>query len=118
MKHSVRFITPEEQHRFTGSQSNRFAGNFCNVLHHSVYVLLPLDDFDKEFTAGVILKPGESLFRYKTENSKTSGQEPLVKLDIERGLAYYLVEGAETPEFEKRGVKVRYINLLKTNGNS
>lgn len=113
MQHNVRFITPEEQYRFTGGQSNRFAGNFCNVLHHGVYVLLPLDDFDREFTAGVVLKPGELLFRYKTENSEIAGQEPLVKLNIEKGLVYYLVEGAETPEFEKRGIKIRYINLLK-----
>jgi len=113
MKHNVKFITPEEQHRFTGGQSNNFAGNFCNVLHHGVYVLHPLDDFDKEFTAGVALKPGEELFRYTTDNSKIAGQSPLIKINVMKGLAYYLVEGAEEPVFEKHSMKIRYINILK-----
>lgn len=115
MKHSVRYITPEEQYRFDGGQSNNFAGNFTNVLHHGVYVLHPLNDFDKKLVADVVLKPGEELFRYTTRNSKIAGQNPLIKINAERGLAYYLVEGAEEPVFEKKSVKIRYINLLKTN---
>jgi hypothetical protein len=80
------------------------------------FSIFPLSDFDKDYVKDVKLKSGESLFRYDTDKSRGITQ-PLVKLNPERGLVYFLdpkVSSGEVdePSFDSRGTRMRYCVIL------
>jgi hypothetical protein len=77
-----------------------------------------LDEYDMNFvkSQGIKLKPNERLFRYFTRNTAIAGMIPLLKINIESGLIYFSKPtdfGDETLEFETKGLKADYINLVK-----
>jgi len=81
------------------------------------YILFKLSDYDKKWVKREAkLKRGEAIFRYETEKAKVAKMKPLVKINIEKGLAYFLTEEGieeEKLEFMKRGVKMLYLNLRR-----
>lgn len=100
-----------------------FAGFFGHVGHNGDHTIYELDEFDRNYTSGIVLKPAEKLFRCETDCSKVSKIKYMVKINFERNLVYFtsqdeqLLAAAEDryPVFEKRGMKLRYINLKKAN---
>jgi hypothetical protein len=96
----------------------RFVGNFGwktpnNKLGDGY--LFDLDDYDKNYVKDVKLRANEKIFRYFNEMSAISGATLLIKLNLEKGLIYFLSEeGAENDEpiFEGRGVPALWINLV------
>ncbi len=117
----VRKIPKGDEYRFTGGSTEKpFAGNFelkewnNNVTgsRGGTGVLYELDDFDKQWVAGVYLKPDERIYRYVTD--VMVNMMPLIKVNIERGLIYFLTEEAhkiDKPIFETRGIKAKFLNL-------
>jgi len=78
-------------------------------------VLFSLSEYDKGRLKDFKLKPSERIFRYQSE--KMNGwYKPLIKINIEKGLLYYLTEESfdgviDDAVFETRGVKVNYMKL-------
>lgn len=98
---------------------NDFAGNFGWMTPNKKYAeayLIKLDDFDKQIISGLKLKEGEKIFRYINRSSAIGGMKPLIKINVEKSLLYFLEsESANSGEiiFEKRGVKADFINLIE-----
>lgn len=81
-----------------------------------VAYLAEIDAFDKRELAGVNVKPGEYVFRYATEDTAIAQMAPYIKINIKRGLMYFLTEESSSGEvdyakFESRGVKVAFLKL-------
>lgn len=97
---------------------NHAVGSFVTVLAADDHILFPLDSADRAYLRGVRLKPGEEVFRYRTTATDIGKMKPLVKINAKRGLVYHLTKPVmsgeqDEPEFEPRGVKMRYLKLLQ-----
>lgn len=93
-----------------GKLSGRFGLNgVANWFH-----LLDLSDFDKSFVSNVPLKRGEIIQRYVTITSAIGGSFPLVKINFDRRLVYFLTQEAFDGggiAFESRGEKALWMRL-------
>lgn len=76
--------------------------------------LFELDEYDM----GLIgtLKPNEKVFRYINRMTAISGSKPLIKINLEKGLLYFLTQNEDYNNddivFETRGVKASWISLM------
>jgi hypothetical protein len=76
--------------------------------------LFELDEYDM----GLIgtLKPNEKVFRYINRMTAISGSKPLIKINLEKGLLYFLTQNEDYNNddivFETRGVKASWIRLM------
>ena len=77
--------------------------------------LYELDDFDKNYWKGVKLKQYEKLFRYETYTTKVGGIRPIVKINIDRGIIYFLKDLHSDDDknlaFETKGIKLKFLQL-------
>lgn len=74
---------------------------------------LSLNNFDKDYVKGYKLKADERIFRIPTRGGFAT---PLVKVNIKRGLVYFLTDRAneeDIVEFESKGTKLDYLRLVK-----
>lgn len=82
---------------------------------NSVGFLYELNAFDKAYYAHVLLKTNEMLFRYETDQTKISGMMPVIKINIEKGLLYFLkdlyADDDKNIVFDTVGVKALYLSL-------
>lgn len=70
-------------------------------------VLTDLDAFDNKLYADVKLKEGESLYRYNSNATIAGKIQPLIKVNIQSGLVYFMTEDGlenDTPIFETKGM--------------
>jgi hypothetical protein len=77
--------------------------------------LYELDEHDDYLVRRQNLKEGERIYRYFTRSSAFTGQVPLIKINIDKGLLYFLKpddEGLNLIEFETKGIPVRYLNII------
>lgn len=86
------------------------------------YELVRLDDFDQEFVMknDPTLKNGEIFARIDSDRCRVSGIQPLVKLNLNRGLVYFLDYSEsdfdeDIPKFESRGIKCDYLTIINLN---
>jgi hypothetical protein len=81
-------------------------------------ILYPLSDFDKKYYSHLKLKDGEVLLRYKTERMISSSGKYLIKINIDKGLVYFLDDSNEdddkNPTFDSRGTKLEYLAINET----
>jgi hypothetical protein len=91
-----------------------FASKLTPINDCSLY---GLDDFDKSITTHIKTKPNERIFRYDSEKIRGI-YKILIKINISKGLVYYMTEKAFNSEedirFETKGVKVRYMKLSES----
>jgi len=76
------------------------------------YHIMNLSDFDKDFVKDVPVKTGEVIVRYVTLTTVVGSFYPLVKINFDRRLVYFLTQEAFDQgftEFETRGEKVPWI---------
>lgn len=77
--------------------------------------LAELSSYDASEVSGVRVKAGEKIFRYATESSATTGIAPFIKVNVLKGLAYFLTEESSSGEsevkFETRSVKLAFLRL-------
>lgn len=83
------------------------------------YELVKLDEWDQNYVFNdgeVELKNGEIVARVDSDTCRISGQKPLVKINLDRGLVYFLnhevMKGDDTPIFETRGIKCMWIKII------
>jgi hypothetical protein len=112
-------ISNEVFHRTISYRENGGVGVFASKLTVlNDCTLYELDDFDKSITKHIKLKDTERIFRY--DSDKTRGiYKILIKINLSKGLLYYLTEdcfNGETDdvEFETRGIKVNYLKLSES----
>jgi hypothetical protein len=74
--------------------------------------LYKLSDFDKELVKDIRLKSGEKIFRYFNRNSAIAGMKPLIKINLDKELLYFLKD-INNIEFETRGVQAIWIALIE-----
>jgi hypothetical protein len=74
--------------------------------------LYKLSDFDKELVKDIRLKSGEKIFRYFNRNSAIGGMKPLIKINLDKELLYFLKD-SNNIEFETRGVQAIWIALIE-----
>jgi hypothetical protein len=78
-------------------------------------ILYPLSDFDKKYYSHLKLKDGEVLLRYKTERMIPSSGKYLIKINIDKGLVYFLNDSTDdddkNPIFDSRGTKLGFLSI-------
>lgn len=83
--------------------------------------LVKLDSFDKKLVKDIKLKSDERIYRYSTDTTKAGNMMPLIKVNINKGLVYFLTpessDKGETIEFEKKGVPTHWMRLRKSKIN-
>jgi len=111
----IQLITPDfkKTHTMIWERVSGSVGAFKTALAKNDFYIFPLSESDQYFFKNVVLKPAEKLFRYETETSKICGMRPLIKINMENGLVYYLVETTEygRVDFETRGIKPIWISI-------
>lgn len=80
-------------------------------------ILYAFDDFDKEYYSHLKINPSERIFRYTTDRM-IDGAKHLIKINIDKGLIYFLSEensplDDKNIRFESRGIKAEYIVIDK-----
>lgn len=134
MNKNVRFLSKDQAYRYMPNTSiendvldkvrytidnHQFAGNFYSSSWQGGGdgYLYDLDTYDEYLVGGRKLKEGEKIYRYFTRMSAISGSTPFIKINIDKGLLYYLKpddEGLDLIEFETKGIPVRYLNLIES----
>lgn len=80
------------------------------------YPLVSLNEHDKKFVKNVKLKQDEYIFRL-IPSKAVHGEMPLVKVNLNRGLIYFLTDRAmeeDIADFETRGTKLSFLRYLST----
>ena len=76
-------------------------------------VLLKLDSFDIEYVIkDIVLKENEFIFRYSNDKTVISKITPLVKVNVNKGLIYFLSDNNDGyPIFDTKGVQLSFLVL-------
>jgi hypothetical protein len=76
--------------------------------------LFKLDDYDQNLIKDLKLKSGEKVFRYFNRLSAIGGMTPLIKMNLDKGLIYFL-QDSDNDEivFETRGTNALWIGLIE-----
>jgi len=100
---------------YYGQERINFIGVFRTKYHMSS-VLLSLDSFDIEYVVkDLILKENEIIFRYSNDKTEISKITPLVKVNVSKGLIYFLSDNNDGyPIFDTKGVRLSFL-VLKEN---
>lgn len=134
MNKNIRLLSKDQAYRFMPNTSiendvldkvrytidnRKFAGNFYSSSWQGGGdgYLYGLDTYDEYLVGGRQLKEGEKIYRYFTRMSAISGSTPFIKINIDKGLLYFLKpddEGLDLIEFETKGIPVRYLNLIES----
>jgi ppGpp synthetase/RelA/SpoT-type nucleotidyltranferase len=103
----------DKVYHMIGSMS--FVGNFYIKGFKNDAYLYELDSADRELVANIPLKENEFIFRYITYNTAIGGISPLIKINIEKLLAYFSVFNDEDDfvGFTKKGEPIEYLNLIE-----
>lgn len=114
MKIETTILTEQNVRRQTGwRESELFVGSIGTKYVPS-QELRALEDWDLEQFQDLELKDGERLFRISTERMRAIDYSPLVKINLDKSLIYYLEQGrSDEVVFQTRGIQLRYISLIE-----
>ena len=81
----------------------------------SDFTLYSLDDFDKDYYRHVDLKRGERLYRYSTHTTDIGNMFPLIKVNVKKGLVYFMEssEDDKHPIFQTVGTRPMWFQLAE-----
>ena len=114
---NVKYVKDEDKYKHSWGRISGSVGEFDIKDSNKWWygTLYPLDDFDKDYWKNVALKPSERLFRYETYTTKTSGIRPVVKININKGIIYFLKDldsdDDKNLDFETKGIKLKLLQL-------
>ena len=75
--------------------------------------LIKVTDSEMEYFKDIPLKPGEKLFRYSNATTKAGKIMPLVKINTEKKLVYFLKDNDYHKIcFETRGIKLLLLHFM------
>ena len=107
---------------YYGQERSDFIGVFGTKYHMSS-TLLNLDSFDIEYVIkDIVLKENEFIFRYSNDRTVIAKITPLVKINISKGLIYFLSDNDDDNKnddiiiFDTKGVQLTFL-VLKENYN-
>ena len=102
---------------YYGQERSDFIGVFGTKYHMSS-VLLKLDSFDIEYVIkDIVLKENEFIFRYSNDRTVIAKITPLVKINVSKGLIYFLSDNNNNDDivvFDTKGVQLTFL-VLKNN---
>jgi hypothetical protein len=80
-------------------------------------VLFHLKSSDKKDLKGANVKAGEQVFRYATRSTVAGDIFPLIKVNLNKGIVYYLTQESSSGEidevkFETRGAKLKFARMM------
>jgi ribosomal protein L21E len=118
----VKFVKEGEQYKNSWGRKGfkEYHGNCIGAFDlkewkHDYGFLYELNDFDKKYWSDVPLKQNEMLFRYESDATKIGGMLPVIKINLEKGLIYFIEDlysdDDKNLKFETRGVKPLFISL-------
>jgi len=118
---NFRYKIIQKSENYAEANEINFFGIF-GTKYHRESILLSLDSFDMGFYKNTIinLQENEHLFRYMNDRCKTGKVTPLVKINIEKGLIYFLSDTNEhsinddCPIFNRRSEQLTFL-VLKNN---
>lgn len=120
MKQIVNYYTEiQAQANLAGYWRNPdfFAGNFAqkSTTNHSDYYLHKLNEYQQNMVKDIVLKENETIYCANTDRSRLSNLHFFVKINTEKCLVYFNAADTDTEDvvFATRGIKLRYLNLLK-----
>jgi hypothetical protein len=87
----------------------------------SYMILFELNSYDKKDVAGAKLKAGERIYRYSSSGTRIGKMLPLVKININLGMIYFLTVESfrgeiDEPVFETKGEKMAFLRMMKGHG--
>lgn len=93
-----------------------FAGNFGWKTPNGKLgdgYLYNLDAFDTKLVKDIKLKDGEKIFRYINRMSAIGGMTPMIKINLNNGILYFMVINYNNDDivFETKGVKAEWVGL-------
>ena len=80
-------------------------------------VLFHLKPEDKKDLKGANVKAGEQVFRYATRSTVAGDIFPMIKVNFDKGMVYYLTQESSSGEidevkFETRGAKLKFARMM------
>jgi hypothetical protein len=76
--------------------------------------LYKLNDFDQDLVKDIKLKDGEKIYRYFNRTSAIGGMKPLIKINVDKELLYFLVDtDSDNIAFETKGIQALWIALIE-----
>jgi hypothetical protein len=80
-------------------------------------VLFHLKPEDKKDIKGANIKAGEQVFRYATRSTIAGDIFPLIKVNLDKGMAYFLTQESSSGEidevkFETKGTKLKFARMI------
>jgi len=80
-------------------------------------VLFHLKPADKKDLKGANIKAGEQVFRYATRSTVSGDIFPLIKVNLSKGMVYYLTQESSSGDidevkFETRGAKLKFARMV------
>lgn len=128
----VTFVSEDDKHKYDWAgkgtkEDSKAVGSFSilsekNSLHPHGKLwegyLYELNDFDNDYYKYLPLKEGEKLYRYTSETSDIGGYFPVIKVNLEKGLIYFLENMYSDDDknlvFQSRGIKPNYISISES----
>ena len=109
---NFKYEIADKNKQYYGEENINFAGVFGTKYHMSS-ILLSLDSFDHSHVIkGVLLKENEILFRYTNDKTEISKIIPLVKINVSKGLIYFLSDNNDgNAIFDSKGVQLTFLVL-------
>ena len=114
-------FTQPKEYQFNGrkiweserSHDQKSIGAFSLKGAYNEFYMYDLDEFDQGYYADrVKLRKDERLFRYETSTTKIVGMRPLIKVNMNSGLVYFLRDlYADDCEFDSISEKPIWIDI-------
>jgi len=114
-------FTQPKEYQFNGrkiwesarAHDQKAIGAFSLKGAYNEFYMYDLDEFDQGYYADrVTLRKDERLFRYETSTTKIGGMMPLIKVNMKRGLVYFLRDlYADDCEFDSVSEKPLWIDI-------
>ena len=113
----VVLITPDNSHRYTTVTNlplDRKLGNSQAATHTAQMDLIRLTQAEMEWLEDlqIPVKRNEIICRYRTATTMAGGIEPLIKINVDKMLCYFMVDNERELEFMTRGTKLGYLNII------
>ena len=111
-----RYKIVDKNKQYYGQERSDFVGVFGTKYHMSS-TLLNLDSFDINYVKDLVLKENEIIFRYSNDKTVIAKITPLVKVNVSKGLIYFLSDNNNDENivvFDTKGVQLTFL-VLKNN---
>src|SRR3972149_9333836 len=119
MERTFKYEIVDKNKTYYGQERSDFIGDFGTKYHMSS-TLCTLVSYDIEYVIkDIVLKEYEFIFRYSNDKTVIAKITPLVKINVSKGLIYFLSDNNNNDDivvFDTKGVQLTFL-VLKENYN-